>query len=138
MVDAVFERGSPDMARQVLRYIKQVFNHALFDNEELKARYGIAANPAQNLGRNRRGKPGRYGKAKPRERFLIDSEITAFWRGLEASDVDERTMLILKLLLLTGVRVTELREAMISELVLDGPEPVWRLPPQRTKNRKPA
>lgn len=137
VVDGIFGRGSSSMARHVLRYIKQLYNHALFDNEELRQRYGLTANPAQNLGGNRRGKPGRYGKDKTRKRFLTDAEIGEFWKGLDASDIDERTQLLLRLLLLTGVRVSELRQATISELVLDGAEPVWRLPENRTKNRKP-
>jgi integrase len=117
-VDAVLARvqeargkqHSGEMARHCLRYIKQVFNHALFDNEELRAKYALTANPAASVGRNRRGKPGRYGKTRVRERALTDAEIVTFWRAMDKSEMGAMTQLLLKLLLLTGVRVTELRK----------------------------
>jgi len=124
------------MARHCLRYIKQVYNHALYDNEELRAKYGLKENPAAVVGRNRRGKPGRYGKPRSRERALTDREIAAFWYAVDGSDMGSATRSLLKLLLLTGVRLSELRKAHISELVLEGPEPIWRLPKQREKNRR--
>jgi integrase len=130
------ERSSGEMARHCLRYIKQVFNHALFDNEELRTKYGLKENPAAVVGRSRRGKPGRYGKARVRERALGDVEIVAFWHATDQSDMSSMTKSLLKLLLLTGVRVSELRKAEIGELVLDGPAPVWKLPKERAKNRR--
>jgi integrase len=131
------DRSSGEMARHCLRYIKQVFNHALLDNEELKKEYGLKENPAASVGRNRRGKPGRYGRPRTRERALDDAEITAFWHAIDASDMGLMTGLLLKLLLLTGVRVLELRKAKINELVLDGKQPTWKLPSERAKNRRP-
>ncbi|MFM9939430.1 MAG: tyrosine-type recombinase/integrase [Hyphomicrobiaceae bacterium] len=124
-----------EMARRVLRYIRQVFNHALLDSEELRLKYGLTTNPAESVGRNRRGKVGRYGKAKPRERYLTDDEILAFWRALDFSRTDVQTQLLLKLLLVTGARLSEVRKMDIAELSLDGDAPTWRLPARRAKNR---
>lgn len=125
-----------EMERRVLRYIKQVYNAALLDNEVLRHKYDLTVNPAESVGRNRRNKIGRYGKAQPRKRFLSNEEIVAFWRVLEDSNADIQTQRLLKLLLVTGARSSEVRCMDISELRLDGPEPVWRLPAKRAKNRK--
>jgi integrase len=129
-------RSSGEMARHCLCYVKQVFNHALFDNEELRAKYGLKENPASLVGRNRRGKSGRYGKPRTRERALTDAEISAFWRAMDQSGMLSTTKSLLKLLLLTGVRVSELRKAEIGELTLDCLDPVWRIPKERDKNRR--
>ena len=79
-----------EMARRCLRYVKQVFNHVLHDSAELREKYGLRSNPADGVGRNRRGKLGRYGKAEPKERFLVDAEIVAFWWALDNSNIDVR------------------------------------------------
>ena len=64
-------------------------------------------------------------------------EIAQFWRALDRSGADPRTVLALKLLLLTGARPGEVVRADISELHLTGREPTWLLPAQRTKNGLP-
>jgi integrase len=125
-----------EMARRVLRYIKQVFNHALLDSVELKDKYNLTTNPAESVGRNRRGKVGRYGKAEPRNRVLSDAEIIEFLRVLETSNIDTNTRLLMKLLLTTGARLSEVRCLPIAELQLDGEEPVWVLPASRAKMRR--
>ena len=71
------------------------------------------------------------------DRYLSDVEIAQFWRALDRSGADPRTVLALKLLLLTGARPGEVVRADISELHLTGREPTWLLPAQRTKNGLP-
>ena len=136
VVDDVFERGSPSMARHLLTYLRGVFNHALRGSPRLRKKYGFVENPTDTVGRGRRGKPGKYGRPRVDERFLNDAEIVQFWRALEQSDVDTRTKLMLKLLLLTGQRPGEVRCTKKSELRLDGQEPHWDLPDDRTKNEE--
>ena len=62
---------------------------------------------------------------------------TEFLRALDAYDGDLRTRLALRLMVLTFVRTTELRAARWSEFEnLDGEEPVWRVPAERTKMKR--
>jgi integrase len=126
-----------EMARHVLRYLKQVFNHALIDSEAMKAKYGITTNPAV-LGRSRRGKTGRYGRPKSRKRFLNDAEIIAFWKAMDASNMAPSSARMLKIALLTGVRASEVREAVIEELDFSASPPRWTIPKERTKRYKLA
>jgi integrase len=134
VVDAVFERGSPAMARHLLTYLRGIFNFALRGSPQLRAKYGLVENPTDTVGRGRRGKPGKYGRPKVDERFLDDTEIVHFWRALEDGHIDMRTKLLLQLLLLTGQRPSEVRCAEALEVKLAGPEPRWDLPAHRTKN----
>jgi len=65
-----------------------------------------------------------------RDRVLSDDEIRAVWKAAGADPFGR----LVKLLLLTGARRDELREAPWAEFDLDGG--VWKLPPPRTKNGK--
>ena len=130
------------MARHLLTYLRAVFNNVIKGNPELQAKYGLEVNPADRVGRG-----GRYGTQRVDERYLTDAEIVLFWRALSQSTIDERTQLVLKLLLLTGQRPSEVRCAEAGELRLDGEHPEWHLPgivrekgkppKRRTKNGLP-
>jgi integrase len=134
VVDAVANRGRTSMARHLLAYLRGCFNHALRGSPTLREKYGLSFNPADTVGRGRRGKAGKYGRPTVDDRHLVDAEIIAFWHALNASHADERTKIVLKLLLLTGQRPSEVRCTRISELSLEGPEPQWIMPGNRTKN----
>jgi integrase len=69
--------------------------------------------------------------AKPRERVLSDSEITALWRACS----DDAFGKIVKLLLLTGCRRMEICGLRWSEIDMESG--FLRLPPERTKNKRP-
>ena len=137
VVDAVANRGRASMARHLLAYLRGCFNHALRGSPALRQKYGLSFNPADTVGRGRRGKAGKYGRPTVDDRHLLDDEIAAFWQALKASGADEPTKIVLELLLLTGQRPSEVRCARISELSLDGPEPQWIMPGNRTKNGDP-
>jgi integrase len=65
------------------------------------------------------------------------SEVPTFLRLLEAYDGDVRTRLALRLMVLTFARTTELRSAQWSEIEdLDGINPLWRIPADRTKMKR--
>lgn len=66
-----------------------------------------------------------------RERVLSSSELAAIWKGVSDDDFGR----IIKLLMLTGMRRSEVAEMRWSELDLDGA--MWRLPGSRTKNKRP-
>ena len=135
VIDGVAKRGNA-MARHLLVYLRGVYNHALRGSPQLRHRYGLTHNPADNVGRGRRGKPGNTEN----RRSMIASQRCgdiALWDALDQSGADPRTALALKLLLLTGARPGEVVRAQISELHLTRSEPTWLLPAQRTKNGLP-
>jgi integrase len=79
------------------------------------------------------GSPGR-----PRGHTAMPtSEVANFLAALAAYDGDPRTSLALQLVVLTFTRTTELRGAQWSEFEnLDGVEPLWRIPAERTKMKR--
>jgi integrase len=68
---------------------------------------------------------------------MLLNDVPAFIQGLKNYDGDPRTRLALQLMILTFARTTELRAACWSEIEnLDGNEPLWRIPADRTKMRR--
>jgi integrase len=132
--DKVASKATPLVSNEVLMLINRVLNWAL--DEGL-----IDANPAARL--------RRAGKNRPRERVLPHQDIHTFWNALAAMETmtgkhvargeqgrmfTPATRSILRLLLLTGQRRGEVTGALKSELELEGKEPVWAIPGERTKN----
>jgi len=77
------------------------------------------------------------GVARPetpraRERVLSNAEIVAFWRAADAERKEFAALL--KLLLLTGCRLSEVAQMRRAELNEDGV--IWTIPGERTKNRR--
>ena len=132
--DKVAAKATPLVSNEVLVLINRVLNWAL--DEGL-----IEANPAARL--------RKVGKRRPRERVLNSANMVTFWQALEATEamtgehmargekgrmLSPATRSVLRLLLLTGQRRSEVVEATKSELELDIDEPVWTIPGERTKN----
>jgi integrase len=66
---------------------------------------------------------------------LSDAEIALFWHRIIEKPVSPRIGLALRLVLLTGVRVTEMAGAELREFThLDGDRATWSIPPARSKN----
>jgi integrase len=70
-------------------------------------------------------------KEQARDRVLTDTELIALWRACEG---DSPAGQALRLLFLTGTRLTEVSDMRWSELSTDGD--LWQLLPLRTKNGK--
>ena len=132
--DRVAKQASPLTSNSVIELIGRVLNWAV--DEGL-----IEVNPAARL--------RKVGIRKPRERVLSDADIPKFWHALDTMDamtgehmargeagrmLSPSTRAILRLLLLTAQRRTEVAGALKSELELDGRSPVWTIPGERTKN----
>jgi integrase len=132
--DRLAGKATPLVSNEALMLMNRVLNWAL--DEGL-----LDANPAARL--------RRAGKAKPRERVLPPADIARLWNALAAMDgmtgehmaraekgrmLSPATRSVLRLLLLTGQRRSEVVEARKVELQLDGAEPVWMIPGERTKN----
>lgn len=132
--DKVASKATPLVSNEVLMLINRVLNWAL--DEGL-----IEANPAARL--------RRAGKRRPRDRVLQHTDIRILWnaladmetmtgehmaRGERGRMLSPATRSILRLLLLTGQRRGEVAGAMKAELQLEGKEPIWTIPADRTKN----
>lgn len=132
--DAVAKKATPNTSNRVMVLLSRVFNWAL--DEGL-----IEFNPAARL--------RKAAHRKPRERILTEDGIRTFWTAIAAMEtmtgahmaraekgrmLSPPTRSILRLLLLTGQRRSEVVEARKSELELESKEPVWTIPGERTKN----
>lgn len=132
--DRVAKDASALTSNTVIELISRVLNWGL--DEGL-----IEANPASRL--------RKVGSRRPRERILADADIPKFWHALSVMESmtrehmarDEKGRMlspesrsILRLLLLTAQRRTEVAGALKSELALTGRSAVWTIPGERTKN----
>lgn len=114
---------APTVANDVLRLLKRIFGFAVV----LKH---IPFNPAAELRTRDAG-----GKEKPRQRVLELDEITTLFSAMKNTPtLGRENELAIKLLLILGVRKSELLEARWSEVNLE--EKIWRLPFDRSKNSK--
>ncbi|MCG5236284.1 tyrosine-type recombinase/integrase [Xanthobacter oligotrophicus] len=124
VIRKVETRGAIELAKREMQVIGQIFRFAIASGRAKR-------DPTQDL-RGALKSPGRqkHHRALPRE------DLPDFLKVLDAYDGEPMTKLALKLMVLTFVRTTELRAARWSEFEgLDGPEPLWRIPPERMKMR---
>lgn len=132
--DVVAKNTTPLTSNRVLVLLNRIFNWALDEGM-------IDSNPAARL--------RKVGERRPRERVLTHGNIRKFWRalddmemmtgdhmgqGLKGRMLSPSTRSILRLLLLTGQRRSEVVEAEKSEFEFDAAQPVWTIPGARTKN----
>lgn len=120
-LDTIVARGAPIHANRVLSTIKQAFNYGA-------SRGSLQHNPASNIRSRDIG-----GLEKPRERFLSMDEIKKIWSFLdnEKSYMTFHTKSAIKIILLTGVRTSELRLARWSEF--DFEKSLWLIPAENSK-----
>jgi integrase len=121
----VERRDAIEMAKRIMQMASAIF------------RYGVATarcrrDPTADL----RGalKPPKM----PKQRTALPSAVLPeFLRALDTYDGALVTKLALQLVLFTFVRTAELRFGRWQEFEgLDGPEPLWRIPPERMKMRR--
>lgn len=120
-------RGSPTAANHFLAYVRKFFNWcAERDKVPLAPTAGVKppAPPAK------------------RDRALSLQELKEVWTALDAMNADRKGgdvfATIVKILILTGQRREEVAGMKWDELKdLDGENPVWELPGDRTKNGMP-
>ncbi len=105
----------PVAANRMLALIRVVLNYAV--DEEL-----IDANPAARI----KARP-----ETPRGRYLSEAEIKNFWTGLDNAATTPQIARILKLLLVTGQRRSEVAGMRWAEI--DMSKAIWELPAERTK-----
>lgn len=121
-LDGIVDRGSPVHANKVLSTLKQMFNYAIS-----KGIY-IGANPLIGTKANDVG-----GKEKPRERNLSMHELTKVWLYLDSDKhrIPKYSVNGIKLLILTGCRLSEVKNALWSEFDIDAS--LWTIPKERYK-----
>ena len=117
LIEQIMDRGSPIQANRTLGLLKQVFKFGV-------QRGIIDASPAVAI-----DKPA---KETRRDRVLSDSEIRAFWSGLDKSVMTEDVRTALRLCLVTVQRRGEVAGMRRSEIEGDW----WVLPKERSKNGK--
>ena len=119
VLDGVVDNHGPIMANRALATIRKCYAWGVAEGH-------VAANPAAGI-------PAR-AKETPRTRLLSDTEIHQFWRGLDGPGFDECTAAVLRLLLLTGARLSEATGMVRTELDLDSAPPTWTLLASRNKS----
>lgn len=125
VIRKVEKRGVLETARRLRQICGQVFRYAIVTG---RAKHDPSAELRGAL--QSPGRP-RGHKAMPLK------EMPNFLQALANYDGDARTRLALRLMILTFTRTTELRGAQWSEFEnLDGSEPLWRIPAERTKMRR--
>jgi integrase len=138
----IVDRGEPESAHSTLCYAKRLFSWAI-----VRPDYKLAHAPTDHI----RAKDI-IGARAVRKRVLADRELALIWRATEDSSlvlenfrsygrkwpegmssiISQRIRAYVRLLLLTGVRRSELGEAVWGELDLDNA--VWTIPAERTKS----
>jgi len=119
VLEKIVDRGAKVHANKVLSSMKQMFNYGI-------SKGIVTTNPLQNTKAMDIG-----GKELPRERNLSIPEIKSVWLYLDSDKHRMRkyTILAIKLLILTGCRLSEVREAQWKEF--DGN--LWTIPKERYK-----
>jgi integrase len=127
IIERIAVRGAPVQARATHVHLQSIFEWALGTARWRAA--GLASNPARLI---KKPKP-----PAPRTRKLSNLEIREFWAALEQADgIEAGTAAAFLLTLLLGRRSGEILALPWCELELDRPDPLWRLPPTRSKNRR--
>ena len=119
VLDAAVDRGAFYQAHNLLGHCRGLFNWAL-----ARGIYGLEKSPCDRL------KPQAViGRRLARQRILSDDEVRALWAAAEAMRYPYGPLL--KMLLITGQRRSEVSEARWSEF--DLAKKLWVIPPARMK-----
>jgi hypothetical protein len=116
--EGISATGKPIQANRVQALVSKMFSFAV--DADL-----LPANPCVRLRKR--------ASEEARRRVLSDAEIALFWHRITKRPVSRRVGLALHLVLLTGVRVTEMAGAELKEFAhLDGNQATWSIPPARS------
>jgi integrase len=122
ILDAIVERNSPIRANRALALIRSVFGWGM-------RRDLVMVNPAVGI--------DMPANEVSRDRVLSDTEVVAFWLGLDAAPMSQGTRLAMKLSLATAQRIGQISLMGKRELDLSPSAPVWIAPGSHTKNGEP-
>jgi len=119
LLDEIVDRGSPIMANRVRALLSKFFAWAM-------ERDIVDASPVVSI--------KAPSEEKTRDRILTDEEIRFLW--LAAEKLAYPFGPVVKLLLLTAQRRTEVSDALWDELELEGNNQLWVISVDRAKNKK--
>ena len=117
LLDGIADRPAPVLANRIYAHLRTLCRWAL-------ARGVIAANPCEGM--------TRPAEEKPRDRVPDDRELALIWKSSRFSGWPFCP--IVRLLILTGQRRSEIAEGRWAEIDFD--TKVWRLASERTKNKR--
>lgn len=120
------KRGAIEMAKRINQMAGAIFRHGV-------ATARCSRDPSRDI------VDGLKPSKPPKNRSAMrEDELPDFLAKLRQYDGDAKTRYALRLVLLTFVRTSEARFAEWREFEeLDGKEPLWRIPPERMKMRRP-
>lgn len=119
IVDSIADRGARSQARKTLAAVKRLFGFGI-------ERGALDDNPAKNVSMK---------AAAPRQRTLSDVELRQYVRRLGRTPMSRVMRDVLRVQLLMGSRIGETAGMRWSEI--DEGAAQWRLPADRSKNRRP-
>jgi integrase len=120
LIESVRDRPAPAQARNLLGYLKTFFSWAIE-----RGTYGLESSPCADL------KGARIvGEQQSNDRTLSNAELFAFWHATGQMPYPYGP--IYRLLLLSGLRLNEVADAVWSEFDLKG---IWTIPASRMKGK---
>lgn len=122
ILDRIKNRGAPVMANRVLASIKKFFKFCV-------ERGMIENSPAVMISKSSAG-----GVEKSKDRYLSESEIKIFMDKIDGAAFSRQIQCGLKILLLTGQRISELFLSEWSEVDIESA--VWTIPAEKTKTKE--
>lgn len=123
LVRRIESRGALNVAKKVRQWLSQVFRYAL-------AKGAVEANPATDL-----NVLAEHAPRVEHHPHIPCAELPELLKRLDAGRANVMTRQAVRLLLLTGVRPGELRQAPWAEFDLEAA--VWTIPAERMKARRP-
>jgi integrase len=139
-LSSILDRYADDLQRRDIRELLDRCADAGFQREAERRRQTISAMyrwalSQDYVGTNPTAGLAGYDIGTPRDRVLSADEITVLWDFLEEGGFPPNTTAILKLQLATGARVGEVSGLPVEEI--DQVHWIWRLPAERSKNKRP-
>lgn len=127
LLEDIAERGAPVTSNRVRANARKLWSWATALSSRKREKLGIA-----DLGANPFVGAGLPAAEKARDRILTDDELRLVLAGAAKIGVPFGPMV--RLLVLTAARRNECSGMEWSETALRGNEPIWTMPPARTKN----
>lgn len=123
VIRRIDERGAPEKAKRILRYINSIFTYAIITIGDMRYSPALGLHAAISV---------RPVKHNP---YLKEKELPEFLKRLERYQGDRITILATRFLLLTITRTSETRFACPDEI--DWKATVWKIPAERMKMGRP-
>jgi integrase len=119
LVNEIVDRGAPIQANRTLTILRRMFRFGV-------GQAIITASPCDNV-----ETPSAENR---RERVLGDDEISVLWNALDDAPMELNVRRILRMMLITGQRKSEVAGLHRDEIDFD--KGIWTLPGARSKNRR--